>query len=151
MSTIIGLDGQPLPDNDPSSKAPRFAIVGSVNIHYAVFELQEGEDMADALRTQQLMAKERDPKLAEITRTERLFWAEDDDTRPTNRAMLCQQLIAFMTNLGQDGNKFVAHPIYTEEHMQRMIDHALAQADLKRESGDGPFPNPDEANGKKGL
>lgn len=98
---IVGLDGQPLTTVDVDGK--RYAIVGTVNIHAAVFELKEGEDMRTAITRQQRMVKEKDPALAKQTRSMVFFWAEDDATRDHNRMALLQQVAAYIAAMPPDG------------------------------------------------
>ena len=131
MSNILGLDGQPLQPSD----AKRFAIVGTVRVHYTVYELKPGEDMAHAIRTHQIMQQKKDPKLADLTQTVPFFWAEDDDTRQNNRIALAQQFCSFLGNLGFDGT--------TQVHADAF---ALASELLKRkETGDQLEPPPNAA------
>ena len=125
-SKILGLDGQPLKASD----AKRYAIVGTTRVHYTVYELKEGEDMAHAIRTHQIMQSKKDPKLMELTQSVSFFWAEDDNTRQNNRTALAQQFCAFLGNLGFDGT--------TQVHMDSF---ALAGDLLKKEGRDEtPLP-----------
>lgn len=126
-SKIVGLDGQPI-SSEPGRK---FAIVGKINIHYTVFELKPGEDVGHAVRTFNLMAGKGDPKLAEITQTGQLFWAEDDNTRDIGRNTILQQVLAFFTALRPDGS------LLKHDDPGAMVD-----AMLKRVDGDSTTPPP---------
>ena len=101
MSNILGLDGQPV-RTEPTK---RYAIVGHAHIHYAVFELKDGESEMEAVRTYNLMAQHHDPKLRTITTTEKFYWAEDDNTRPMARGKFIQQIYDFLAALLPDGTK----------------------------------------------
>ena len=131
-SPILGLDGKPIKLED----GKRYAIVGSVHVHYLVCELKPGEDMAHAIRTQQIMAQRKDPRLAELTTSIKFFWAEDDLTRDNNRMALLQQFGAFVTSLTPDGKT------PARESSFQIVDDMLARSE--KGSGDQP-PEPTAA------